>query len=907
MKKIIPYILIFVTILQLFAPFSVGINDGKVGVSKNIASAEIIEKNITHEFIASDTQVKIILKINFDSAILQNVKDNVYTFTITRIEGEKDIEAKVVKMTAIDTNNMSGATLFSNLKPSTNYEFIVTVSKMTTNGQSGAITTDYLIDKLISIPTNPENDTTFVSQGEQTINIETTGSNLPACAIASIGEEKGTFMGCIAQGIYYLFFKVSSFVFGLTGKFLDFTVMYSLSDDSYRSDFIVEGWGLVRDFCNMFFIFVLLYIAFGTILNLHDVKTKEMIISVVIIGIMMNFSLFATRVIIDTSNILARVFYNQQTISVGVKNSDTDKIENNLGDLGEIKLSEAIVSKVNPQRLIINAADVEKIQIKGSVEEGQTDKSTVKTTTGNISTGSFILVSLLATAINIFGMMAFLSCGIIFVSRVIGLWLAMILVPLVFFSYTVPGLQSMKMVGWKHWWPETLKLAFLAPIFTFFMYIIVGFMGKGLDIINADSKTGLNLVIAIVVPFIFIIVLLNKAKDIAKDMSGEIGQKITNGINTIGGVALGAGVGGAALLGRKVIGQTMAKVSRGDTSTQKYEAAKHAMSAAGGHDVSLMRNLSVFDKLKGSVGSKLGLGKVYGQADGTFNSIKGTGDKSIQSGLGGLFNKKQKKIGDIDHARSDEDENMKASGLEGRDRKSLSGPDIQTMEKNFKKTKGGEAEAAARKGIDAKGNEILLDGIKGGESAFKAAKRKEVSDEIMGAPGTPERAAAVLAKNVDNNGPTGKLTKQGENLLTDNLNLKLNAAVKIAVDSKLTGDFTKMRENANKHVNPFERSFSTVNKNSFDLRKLSEMKTDRRESGITKGAIGLAALIATGVRTGIRGSGFGNSKVKVEGDFFKDLGNTISDSLKSMKVNVDLSHVAEHKSSADSHGGGGHH
>jgi hypothetical protein len=47
--------------------------------------------------------------------------------------------------------------------------------------------------------------------------------------------------------------------------------------------------------------------------------------------------------------------------------------------------------------------------------------------------------------------------------------------------------------------------------------------------------------------------------------------------------------------------------------------------------------------------------------------------------------------------------------------------------------------------------------------------------------------------------------------------------------------------------------------------------------------------------------------IKVEGNFMKDLGNTISDSLKNMKVNVDLSHVGETKSSADAHGGGGGH
>jgi len=54
---------------------------------------------------------------------------------------------------------------------------------------------------------------------------------------------------------------------------------------------------VVRDFVNIFFIFVLLYIAFATILSLHGFKTKEMIINVIIIGLLMNFSLFAGQLI----------------------------------------------------------------------------------------------------------------------------------------------------------------------------------------------------------------------------------------------------------------------------------------------------------------------------------------------------------------------------------------------------------------------------------------------------------------------------------------------------------------------------------------------------------------------------------------------------------------------------------
>ena len=42
---------------------------------------------------------------------------------------------------------------------------------------------------------------------------------------------------------------------------------------------------------------------------------------------------------------------------------------------------------------------------------------------------------------------------------------------------------------------------------------------------------------------------------------------------------------------------------------------------------------------------------------------------------------------------------------------------------------------------------------------------------------------------------------------------------------------------------------------------------------------------------------------KIEGNFLKDLGNTITESFKNAKINIDLSHVGEVKKE-DSHGGG---
>jgi hypothetical protein len=453
------------------------------------------------------------------------------------------------------------------------YSFKITIKKV--SGPGGSIEkTETLTINDISIPKDASQITTGGVSGSANQKIQNTGG-LPGCSINPLPlSGDGTVMGCLAQGIYYLFFVPTSFVFGLTGKILDFTIFYSISDSSYRSTFVTEGWKMIKDFCNMFFIFVLLYIAFGTILNLSGVKTKEMIINVVIIGLLINFSLFTTQVIIDASNILTRVFYNPKTIITGSVQKNPDgtikETVSEPGDFGEIKLSEAIVSKINPQELIMSASTVSSVPKTTGLSTGDTDDGG-----GGISIGSFILVVFLSTAVNIVGTIVFLSSALIFIGRVVMLWLAMILSPLAFFSYIVPQMQGMKMVGWKNWWHETLSMAFMAPVFAFFMYLIVGFMDKGLGVKDLlDKGTGpLNFVIGIVVPFAFIMVLLMKAKSMAVEMSGEMGAAMSKAGAVVGGLALGAATGGAALAMRGTVGRLGSSLAN-NQSIQEAAAKK---------------------------------------------------------------------------------------------------------------------------------------------------------------------------------------------------------------------------------------------------------------------------------------------------------------------------------------------
>lgn len=586
--------------MQLFAPFTLDINKEKINISENkaiAASVYLNDKEVNWEIIKTETSIKLIIKIDAEKTSSFGIVSQ-GAMLYTHLTNQKTNKEEHASSGFKEYGDGSRAEiLYDGLDSPNTYLLRFKISKQTLGGDimtKGTLIeniypglssdgSDQFITKTVELTASGTTEQTVAKGSGLTNDIDAekiksqSTNSLPACGI--IGE--GTIMGCVAQGVYYLLFKPTSYIFAISGKALDFALMYSISDTSYRSSFVTEGWGIVRDFCNMFFIFVLLYVAFSTILDLNGAKTKEMIVNVVIIGILINFSLFATKIIIDTSNILARVFYNQNTISISSNGENSE-----LGEFNEIKLSEALISRVNPQALITRGEDITKIQLPGtssvdesgkSVTEGDKSLSEkeVKYTDGNIDAGNFIIITLLTVIVNIVGIWVFLSCTVLFVIRVVGLWVAMIVVPFAFFSYTVPQLQSIDMVGWKKWWPETLSLAFMAPIFAFFMYIIVGFADKGLGVVDAaltGERFGVGLFISVTLPFVFLMILLLKAKDITKKLSGDIGKTAMDYASKIGKTAMSAGglvAGGAMGLSAGILRNTVGRAGSAIANSQK--------------------------------------------------------------------------------------------------------------------------------------------------------------------------------------------------------------------------------------------------------------------------------------------------------------------------------------------------
>lgn len=87
-------------------------------------------------------------------------------------------------------------------------------------------------------------------------------------------------------------------------------VQMSLQSAAYSQLFLTSGWGAARDIANMLFIFILIYIAVTIIYSAETHGTMKTLAAVVVMALLINFSFFITRVVVDAGNILAVQFYN---------------------------------------------------------------------------------------------------------------------------------------------------------------------------------------------------------------------------------------------------------------------------------------------------------------------------------------------------------------------------------------------------------------------------------------------------------------------------------------------------------------------------------------------------------------------------------------------------------------------
>ncbi|PIR68353.1 hypothetical protein COU49_01390 [Candidatus Nomurabacteria bacterium CG10_big_fil_rev_8_21_14_0_10_35_16] len=358
-------------------------------------------------------------------------------------------------------------------------------------------------------------------------------------------------MGCIASFAYYTYFSVPALILSVSAIFFNTIISITLDGGMYSGDFLSSAWVVTRDLSNIFFILILLYIAFQTILGLggHGGGPKKMIAQVIIMALLINFSMFFTKVIIDSSNILALVFYNR--MNVQTKNSDGSTRDYSPKTKGgtDKDISGGLVKNFDATKLVS--------------QDFFEQAKTIETLTGEIKHRETVPLSIklgmifISGSIMLFAAYAFFISGLSFVKRLLELWVLMIFSPFAFMSSTVPILSNIEDIGWKGWFHRVLSASFMAPIFMFFMYFIFKILNSGIfddSVPILESADIFTKILLILIPALIVLELLMKATDWAKKGAGKFGDVALKGIQKTGGFMAGATIGGGAMLGTGLLG-----------------------------------------------------------------------------------------------------------------------------------------------------------------------------------------------------------------------------------------------------------------------------------------------------------------------------------------------------------------
>ncbi len=224
-----------------------------------------------------------------------------------------------------------------------------------------------------------------------------------------------------------------SLVVTLLGKLLTVVIGILISIAQYNgfinSPVVTKGWVLIRDICNMFFVVILIIMAFGTVFQKEQYSYKRLLSSMVFAAVLVNFSKAICGIIIDFSQIIMLTFIN------AVK----DAAAGNFAEMIGLRSIVSITASSGPEGVAVPVNFWETI----------------------ISYG-------LAQILLVVALVVFTVITVIILLRIIQLWFLVILSPLAFLATVgIPRLSAYS----SKWWDRFGNQVIIGPVLAIFLWL----------------------------------------------------------------------------------------------------------------------------------------------------------------------------------------------------------------------------------------------------------------------------------------------------------------------------------------------------------------------------------------------------------------------------------------------------
>jgi len=232
--------------------------------------------------------------------------------------------------------------------------------------------------------------------------------------------------------ILYGFFCFLALLLKFAGLLFDWAIDANNIRDVIHRQAIYDAWKMVRDFLNLGFILILLYSAFCTIFQIEKYHLKKILLMLVLMALLVNFSFPISRFIVDASNVTMYYFLNSAFNQEETKSFSA-------GLTGPTGIADVLVPR----------------ESDGDFDSGGS--------TAQIMMAIFFIFCLMITMFVI---------AAIFVIRIVALAVLIIFSSIGFVAAVFPDTKSFA----NQWWSNLFKYAFTGPILVFMMLIAYNLM-----------------------------------------------------------------------------------------------------------------------------------------------------------------------------------------------------------------------------------------------------------------------------------------------------------------------------------------------------------------------------------------------------------------------------------------------
>lgn len=407
--------------------------------------------------------------------------------------------------------------------------------------------------------------------------------------------------GCAAKAAY-LFLSFCSWVLWIAAVFFNYIIDYTLNITGFinKVPIVDIGWSTFRDFANLFFVFIILYIAINTIVGNSSYGIKALLGKVIVTAILINFSLFFTKVVIDASNIFALQFYSKII-------QDAEAQGGGSVDSYDSGISASIADAMGMS------------EIWGTGKAEQTTTGDASLPTGGklgLNANNLIIVGFGGGIFVLITATVFFAGGLMLLFRTITLIFLMVLSPLAFVGGILPSTKGYA----KEWWDKLFKNALYAPVYMALLYLVLSIIltknslrnGQGTFVDMFSGQTGF---LETLVTFFVLNALMVGCILVANKLGAAGSGWATK-------TAAAATFGSAAWIGRNSIGRVA------DLAADRFKNSSLSTSFGGRMALGGLRKAgsSNFD-IRSGIGKSLGLGE---GVKGGFKESRETKQKTLE-------------------------------------------------------------------------------------------------------------------------------------------------------------------------------------------------------------------------------------------------------------------------------------